>query len=48
MTDSEKLALIDKMIADYWDCMTAEQQEQNAVGFLVAIQSVVYFKGKEC
>jgi hypothetical protein len=47
MTDSEKIELIDMMTADFWDFLTEEQQEKNAVAFVVSIQSVVNFKGKD-
>lgn len=33
MTDSEKLALIDTMIADFWEYMTEEQQEKGGCCF---------------
>lgn len=45
MTDSEKLALINTMIGDFWDFLTEEQQEDNAIGTIVSIQAVANFEG---
>lgn len=47
MTDSEKLALIDLMISDFWEFLTEGQQKENAIGTIVAIGAVAGFKGKE-
>ena len=47
MTDSEKLALIDMMIADFWEGFTFEHQEKSAFCLVNAIASVVNFKGKD-
>lgn len=43
MTDSEKLALIDEMIADFWEYNTRQQQECGAVAFIAAVASVINF-----
>lgn len=47
MTDSEKLALIDKIIADFWEMNTTEEQANGAASLVVVISSVVRFEGKE-
>jgi hypothetical protein len=46
MTDSEKIALIDIMIADFWEYNTTEQRKNGAEAFISAIASVINF-GKE-
>jgi hypothetical protein len=46
MSDSEKLALIDIMIADFWEYNTNEQRKDGAEAFIAAIASVINF-GKE-
>ena len=47
MTDKEKLALIDSMIADLWEMNTLEEREQGASCLIVSISSVINFKGEE-
>ena len=47
MTDSEKLALIDAMIADFWGCTSGETQEKCAIALVITIGTVLDFKGKE-
>lgn len=44
MTDKEKLALIDTMIADFWEYNTDENQAKGAIGCLTAIATVVAYK----
>ena len=44
MTDSEKLALIDTMIADFWEYCPDEQQAAGAMVFVNAISTVVNFE----
>ena len=44
MNDSEKLILIDKMIADFWEYCSNEQQTAGAVAFITAISTVVNFE----
>lgn len=46
MTDSEKIALIDIMIADFWECNTEEQRKNGAEAFIATIATVINF-GKE-
>ncbi len=43
MLDSEKLALIDLMIGDFWEYNTEENQNKGAVAFIAAIASVLNF-----
>ena len=47
MTDSEKIALIDKIIVDFWNMNTTEEQANSAASLIVAISTVVRFEGKE-
>ena len=47
MTDKEKLALIDTMIADFWEYNTDETQAKGAIGCLSAIATVIEYKGEE-
>lgn len=47
MTDSEKLALIDAMIADYWEFVPFENEKRSAETLVVSIGTVLNFKGKE-
>ena len=47
MSDFEKLAMIDIMIADFWEYNTMEQRENGAEAFIAAIASVINF-GKDC
>lgn len=44
MTATEKLALIDKMIAAFWEYCTDEQQTAGAAAFITAISTVVNFE----
>lgn len=46
MYDSEKIALIDVMIADFWEYNTPEQRKDGAEAFISAIATVINF-GKE-
>ena len=46
MSDSEMIALIDVMIADFWEYNTEEQRKNGAEAFIAAIASVINF-GKE-
>lgn len=43
MNDSEKVALISKIIADYWEYNSDEQMEAGAVTVITAINSVIDF-----
>lgn len=45
MTDSEKLELAKKMIADYWE--TSNVSEDSALALLNAITVTIHFDGKE-
>ena len=47
MTDSEKIALIDRMIADFWEWNETGERNVGAIHVLNAISSVLEFKGKE-
>lgn len=47
MSDFEKLAMIDIMIADFWEYNTAEQRKNGAEAFIAAIASVINFR-KDC
>lgn len=44
MTDGEKLRLIDKMIADFWEFHDSEKYEIGAEVFVTAIYSVIAFE----
>ena len=44
MTDSEKLALIDLMIGDFWEYNTEEAQKAGAWAFIAAIASVINYR----
>ena len=46
MSDSEKIALIDLMIADFWEYNTQEQRKDGAEAFISTIATVINF-GKE-
>ena len=46
MFDSEKIELIDSMIADFWEYNTNEQRKDGAEAFITAITTVINF-GKE-
>lgn len=43
MTDTEKIALIGKMIGDFWEYNGPEDVRNGAVGIVTAINSVVEF-----
>lgn len=43
MTDSEKVKLIDKLIADFWEYNSEEDMRNGAVAMVTAILSVVEF-----
>lgn len=45
MTDSEKVSLIDKMIADFWEFTNDENISVGAEYILTAISTVTGFKG---
>jgi hypothetical protein len=48
MSDSEKIALIDEMIGDFWEYNTAEQRKAGAEAFISVIATVINFgKGDE-
>lgn len=47
MTDSEKLALIDRMIADFWEWNETAERNVGAIHVLNAISSVLEFEGKD-
>lgn len=44
MSESEKLALISVMIADFWEYNTEAQRATGAEAFITAISTVVDFK----
>lgn len=46
MLDSEKIDLIDVMIADFWEYNSEEQRKNGAEAFIAAIATVINF-GKE-
>ena len=46
MFDSEKIELIDSMIADFWEYNTEEQRKNGAEAFISVIATVINF-GKE-
>ena len=46
MSDSEKIKLIDEMIADFWEYNTDEQRKAGAEAFVSVIATVINF-GKE-
>jgi hypothetical protein len=43
MSDSEKIALIDLMIADFWEYNTEEQRKNGAEAFIAAIATVINY-----
>lgn len=43
MTDTEKVDLIDKIIADFWECSSEEKISKGAEAVVVAIAAVVNF-----
>lgn len=45
MTDAEKIALIDKIIADFWEYSSKEKISAEAEHILTAISTVTGFKG---
>lgn len=45
MTDTEKVALIDKMIADFWEASTDNAIARGADAVINAIASVLNFGG---
>lgn len=47
MTDSEKIALIDRVIADFWELNETEDRNLGAIHVLNAISSILDFEGKE-
>lgn len=46
MTDSEKLALIDTMIANFCEWVPADRTDKGADALVAAIASVINFEGK--
>ena len=44
MTDSEKIALIDLLIADFWEFNTEEQRRNGAEAFIASIATVINFR----
>ena len=44
MSDSEKIALIDLMIGDFWEYNTAQSQKDGAMAFIAAIASVINYR----
>lgn len=44
MTDTEKITLIDNMLADFWEFHDQEEIKEGAVYVLTAIGSVLNFK----
>lgn len=46
MSDSEKIALIDRLIADFWEHNTPDTWEKGGVFIVDAIASIINF-GKE-
>jgi hypothetical protein len=46
MTDSEKIALIDKMISEFWQWVPADREKQCADSLVVTIAAVIDF-GKD-
>ena len=47
MTDSEKIALIDEMVANFWEWHKEDYQEKGAFALLTAIATVAEFERKE-
>lgn len=43
MTDTEKITLISKIIADFWEYNSDENMKNGAVAIITAINSVVEF-----
>ena len=46
MTDTEKIALISKMIADFWEFHDESKYATGAETFVTAIYSVTEFEGE--
>lgn len=46
MTDTEKVALIAKLISDFWDRNEAEDRKDGAIHVVNAIDTVLQFGGK--
>ena len=44
MTDSEKIGLIDLMIAYFWEYNTEEQRKNGAEAFIAAIATVINYE----
>ena len=47
MTDSEKIKLIDNMIADFWEFNTEQQRKDGAEAIITAIASVIDFRKED-
>lgn len=45
MTDTEKVKLINRMIADFWEFNETEDMRNGAVAMVTAICTVVEFEG---
>lgn len=43
MTDTEKIALITKIIGDFWEYSTSEERKSGTVAIVTAINSAVEF-----
>lgn len=46
MPDSEKIALIDRMIADFWEWNEEEDRKIGAIHIVNAISSILNFDGE--
>ena len=47
MTDSEKIKLIDNMIADFWEFNTEQQRKDGAEVLIAAIATVIDFRKED-
>ena len=47
MTDSEKIGLIDRVIADFWEWNDTAERNLGAIHVLNAISTILGYTGKE-
>lgn len=47
LTDTDKIGIIDTMIADFWEGLTSEQQESGAICLINAIATIINIYRKE-
>ena len=47
LTDTDKIGIIDTMIANFWECLTSEHQEKGAICLINAIATIINIARKE-